>query len=435
MKKIYLFLMVAVLALAQTSCSSDDRVFDDSSANRMENALNEYRELLVSAENGWCLEMFPGEEQEYLGTSIYLKFDKDGKVTATSDFPKIDGYDCGDLFESRYELIKQQGPLLSFVTYNPFIHAWSEPSSSDVDGYESDYEFVVTKASATEFELKGRKRNVTLRMYALDKSVDWKKSCEELYAMREKCAALKTIALYSGSKKLGNGKITGADFRVSGENGVYKASFLATKTGIKFYAPINIDGNLVSEFTYDETAKELKAVGADVKIVFERPADFIDLDTYLKGNWTFSCTTSDGKGENIPVKFTLNKDGSLTFTAETDKLDFTTMVCTYDDTTGMIEFVRQYMGTVETKSGKLYHIYLCQGNGQNIAAVNDGAGLVTATKSLDAKTQVLKFVSNGYGLTDATYFYFWAFGGYPGTSDNSAGWWEYYKDMTLTLTK
>ena len=52
--------MVVVFALAQTSCSSDDRV-DDSSANRMENALNEYKELLVSAENGWCLEMFPGE--------------------------------------------------------------------------------------------------------------------------------------------------------------------------------------------------------------------------------------------------------------------------------------------------------------------------------------------------------------------------------------
>lgn len=282
--------MVAVLALAQTSCSSDDRVFDDSSANRMENALNEYRELLVSAENGWCLEMFPGEAQEYVGVSIYLKFDKDGKVTATSDFPMIDGYDCGDLFESRYELIKQQGPLLSFVTYNPFIHVWSEPFDSDVDGLESDYEFVVTKASATEFELKGRKRGVTLRMYALDKSVDWKKSCEELYAMREKCAALKTIALYSGSKKLGSGKITDADFSVSGENGVYKASFLATKTGIKFYAPINIDGNFVSEFTYDETAKELKAVGADIKIVFERPADYIDLETYLNGDWNLSFT-------------------------------------------------------------------------------------------------------------------------------------------------
>lgn len=428
--------MVAVLALAQTSCSSDDRVFDDSSANRMENALNEYKELLVSAENGWCLEMFPGEKHEYLGASIYLKFDKDGTVTATSDYhPVKDGYNVGDLFESRYELIKQQGPLLSFITYNPFVHIWSEPSGSDVDGYESDYEFVVTKASATEFELKGRKRGVTLHMYALDKDTDWKKSITELSDMRKKCAALKTIALFSGSNKLGSGKITETDFKVSGENGVYKSSFLITKTGIKLYAPINIDGKSVSEFTYNNETGELEAVGADVKIVFEKPADFIDLDTYLKGNWTFSCTTSDGKGENIPVKFTLNKDGSLTFTAETDKLDFTTMVCTYDDTTGMIEFVRQYMGTVETKSGKLYHIYLCQGNGQNIAAVNDGAGLVTATKSLDAKTQVLKFVSNGYGLTDATYFYFWAFGGYPGTSDNSAGWWEYYKDMTLTLTK
>lgn len=428
--------MVAVLALAQTSCSSDDRVFDDSSANRMENAINEYKELLVSAENGWCLEMFPGEKHEYLGASIYLKFDKDGKVTATSDYhPVKDGYNVGDLFESRYELIKQQGPLLSFITYNPFVHIWSEPSGSDVDGYESDYEFVVTKASATEFELKGRKRGVTLHMYALDKSVDWKKSCEERYAMRDKCEALKTVALYSGSKKLGSGKISYSAFSISGENGVYESTFLTTETGIKFYAPINIDGNLVSEFTYDETAKELKAVGADVKIVFERPADYISLETYLNGKWTFACTSYEGTFKNIPVKFTLNKDGSLTFTAEGKELEFPTLICTYDDSTGMIEFVRQYVGTVTTASGKEYHIYLCQSNGSSIKILDDGTGLVTETKSLEDDKQVLTFVSNGSGYSDANCFYFEAFSGYPGTSGNKLGWWNFYKDMTLTLTK
>ncbi|MBR6367769.1 MAG: DUF4302 domain-containing protein [Bacteroidaceae bacterium] len=428
MKKIYLFLMVAVLALAQTSCSSDDRVFDDSSANRMENALNEYRELLVSAENGWCLEMFPGEEQEYLGTSIYLKFDKDGKVTATGDFPMIDGYDCGDLFESRYELIKQQGPLLSFVTYNPFIHAWSEPSSSDVDGYESDYEFVVTKASATEFELKGRKRNVTLRMYALDKSVDWKKSCEELYAMREKCAALKTIALYSGSKKLGNGKITGADFRVSGENGVYKASFLATKTGIKFYAPINIDGNLVSEFTYDETAKELKAVGADVKIVFERPADYIDLETYLNGDWNLSFTYYASSKEykyNKKTKFTLNEDGTLTMTGAHFPI-----VCKYDDSTGMISINTQYLAMLEEGA----YLFLCQCNGRSLTW-DFKSGFDGYTSSLTDSQQVIKFKDNGMGVDNANSFYLYVFTSSKPSGDTMDGTYTYYKDITLTLTK
>ncbi len=420
--------MVAVLALAQTSCSSDDRVFDDSSANRMENALNEYRELLVSAENGWCLEMFPGEEQEYLGTSIYLKFGKDGKVTATSDFPMIDGYDCGDLFESRYELIKQQGPLLSFVTYNPFIHVWSEPFDSDVDGLESDYEFVVTKASATEFELKGRKRGVTLRMYALDKSVDWKKSCEELYAMREKCAALKTIALYSGSKKLGSGKITDADFRVSGENGVYKASFLATKTGIKFYAPINIDGNLVSEFTYDETAKELKAVGADVKIVFERPADYIDLETYLNGDWNLSFTYYASSKEykyNKKAKFTLNEDGTLTMTGAHFPI-----VCKYDDGTGMISINTQYLAMLEEGA----YLFLCQCNGRSLTW-DFKSGFDGYTSSLTDSQQVIKFKDNGMGVNNADSFYLYIFTSEKPSGDTMDGTYTYYKDITLTLTK
>ncbi len=420
MKKIYLFLMVAVLALAQTSCSSDDRVFDDSSANRMENALNEYKELLVSAENGWCLEMFPGEAQEYVGVSIYLKFDKDGKVTATSDFPKIDGYDCGDLFESRYELIKQQGPLLSFVTYNPFIHAWSEPSNSDVDGYESDYEFVVTKASASEFELKGRKRNVTLRMYALDKSVDWKKSCEERYAMREKCDSLKTIALYSGSKKLGSGRITGTYFSVSGENGVYKASFLTTETGIKFYAPINIDGNFVSEFTYDGMAKELKAVGADVKIVFERPADYISLETYLNGNWTFSYQNSKKKVAE-KVSFVLNQDGTLSM-----KGDSYPLVFEYDKDTGMLSLTTQYLGMYS----KLYYMYLIGTDGYYIYP-GDRVGMESRTVLLDEKQQTLRFVSNG--VSDITYLFVYVY-----EKENKAGglgYVNYYKDMTLTLTK
>ena len=421
--------MVAVLALAQTSCSSDDRVFDDSSANRMENAINEYKELLVSAENGWCLEMFPGEKHEYLGASIYLKFDKDGKVTATSDYhPVKDGYNVGDLFESRYELIKQQGPLLSFITYNPFVHIWSEPSNSDVDGYESDYEFVVTKASATEFELKGRKRGVTLHMYALDKDTDWKKSITELSDMRKKCAALKTIALFSGSNKLGSGKITETDFKVSGENGVYKSSFLITKTGIKLYAPINIDGKSVSEFTYNAEAKELNAVGSDVKLAFEKPADYIDLDTYLNGDWTLSLTYYVSKTEkkySRKAKFTLNEDGTLTMTGAHFPI-----VCNYDDGTGMISIKTQYLTMLEEGA----YLFLCQCNGQSLTW-DYNSGFDGYTSSLTDKQHVIKFKDNGKGVNNADSFYLYIFTSEKPSGDTMDGTYTYYKDITLTLTK
>ena len=68
MKKIYnlLFLLLSVMAFA--SCTSEiDEFFDKSSAQRVNEAMSEYKNILTSAENGWLMKYYPKANTTYGG--------------------------------------------------------------------------------------------------------------------------------------------------------------------------------------------------------------------------------------------------------------------------------------------------------------------------------------------------------------------------------
>ena len=59
-----LFLMLSAL-LFQSCLKDQEDVFDESSAARMENYLNEAQRVLMSSENGWVLEYYPETHRKY----------------------------------------------------------------------------------------------------------------------------------------------------------------------------------------------------------------------------------------------------------------------------------------------------------------------------------------------------------------------------------
>lgn len=86
MKKIYNILFTLIAVLSFTSCSNDiDEVFDKPSAERVNDAIAEYKTVLTSAENGWLMKYYPKANTKYGGYNLLLKFGTDGNVTAMSD--------------------------------------------------------------------------------------------------------------------------------------------------------------------------------------------------------------------------------------------------------------------------------------------------------------------------------------------------------------
>lgn len=201
----------ALLAIAGavTSCSNkEDDIFDQAAAVRMDAAKTETKALLVSAENGWELSYFADNDWEE-GHVILMKFHNDETVDMMgSNVWVANAFNYADMYTpqqetSLYQMISDDGPVLTFNTFNKVLHIFSEPynlpspkynpnnvpfpygptekniagNEGDVNeagyGHNGDYEFVVLSRSENEIILRGKKTKIKMRMRRLDPDVDW----------------------------------------------------------------------------------------------------------------------------------------------------------------------------------------------------------------------------------------------------------------------
>jgi len=163
MKKSFVILICAAALLPLNSCfKQEDDIWEQSSAQRTEAAINNYYDLLTSSENGWVLQYFSNEMES--GYPIVMKFDAHKNVTMAANNAVSSG---GSYVEqsSNYEIISDQGPVLTFDTSNSLLHTFADPSSDGI-GHSGDYEFVVTKVSENQdtIYLVGKKHYLNMRL-------------------------------------------------------------------------------------------------------------------------------------------------------------------------------------------------------------------------------------------------------------------------------
>lgn len=181
MKKVFSIIICGAVVAGFTSCKNEEEdIFGESSALRLNHAVATYDDLLTSAENGWVMEYFANEEEQ--GYPMLVKFDKSGAVT----FAAKNHYSSNDVYateESLYEVIADNGPVLSFNSYNTLFHIFADPADipdtpieeSDETGvgHEGDYEFVIYEGDADHFYMKGKKRGFEINMYKLPADQAW----------------------------------------------------------------------------------------------------------------------------------------------------------------------------------------------------------------------------------------------------------------------
>lgn len=212
--KLYNILLTAsalvVAAGSVVSCSNkEDDIFDEAAAVRMDAAKTDTKALLVGAPNGWELSYFADNDWES-GYVILMKFHNDESVEMAGSnawvanaFMSADR-DAVQRETSLYKMISDDGPVLTFDTFNKMLHIFSEPynlpsptynpdnvpfpegpqekssvSGKDYDvneagyGHNGDYEFVVLSTSENEIILRGKKTRLNMRMRRLAADADW----------------------------------------------------------------------------------------------------------------------------------------------------------------------------------------------------------------------------------------------------------------------
>lgn len=307
-KSIYL---AALASFALTAaCSSDsDSVFDKSAADRLEQYKKDYADVLTADGGLWTMEYFSNDEEP--GYLFIMKFNPDGSVKIGANHKWI-----GNSYKeetSLWQMIADNGPVLSFSSYNDIFHIFSDPANitgsdapkgeqdEDINetgyGHNGDYEFQVMDVSddLSTVRLLGKKRLIDIYLRRLDAST----------SMQAYMDAYKQLESSLFAKEIPNLKFTDADgqtYMVNGCNtgvmSIYpeagdkveqtrSGNFIITNSGIRFMVPLEYvtatgEEKLMSELVFVGN-KSLAFPGMDDAVL--NAGSFCEVMTRNTRNW------------------------------------------------------------------------------------------------------------------------------------------------------
>lgn len=297
MKKIYNILFALIAVLSFTSCSNDiDEVFDKPSAERVNDAIAEYKTVLTSAENGWLMKYYPKANTKYGGYNLLLKFGTDGNVTAMSDALGAD-----TKATSHYKLEQSASVVLSFDEYNKVIHFFSDPANpagigDNGKGMEGDLEFRVLTATADSVVMLGKKRGTKIVMTPMAKDADWTETINQIDGLEQEMQFPKYTCEVNDVKYVATSSYRTITFTSSNaEEGSTTEPYIVTDKGIEFYEPITLNGVTIKGFNYKGGDNyEFDATSGSAKMYGIIPPLTSQLQN---GNWFFSVKNMGTYGQ------------------------------------------------------------------------------------------------------------------------------------------
>ena len=202
MKKIFkISAILMVLPLVATSCFKleEEDLFDKTASERLDESAADYAQLLTDKGGKWKMEYFATDEMEgyvYImdfkanglvqisGMNSYIRSMKGITGSQPNQKDEDKAKEQWGSAQSLWEIITDNGPVLSFNSYNPYFHLFSTPEDFSATstqgstiagrGYEGDYEFTLLRKSVNgdSLFLSGKKREINIIMTRLPDQED-----------------------------------------------------------------------------------------------------------------------------------------------------------------------------------------------------------------------------------------------------------------------
>lgn len=336
--------------MMQSCLFNEDDIFDESSAQRAIASVDECQEILKSAENGWLLEYFTGENGEYGGFNVLARFDGEN-VTMAADFA-TDKYEIGQESISLYKVESYQGTELSFDSYNELIHEFCEPTGYNSPGYAGDYEFVFRSVSKEKIVLTGKKHGVTLVMTPISTETNWQEKLTSIANVISQASYVTYKLVVNGQEVAKMGQEERAfvitDVDETGQETINVYPFIYTEEGVKMYEPLKVNGIAMSGFKWDNEnlVYVCTDTGVDAKIEFYCPEGYIN---YL-GNYIMQLANGQRIQLELKQKM-IGKSFAMNFALGGTPIEF---VFNYNMTTDCIDVPSQTVGVYQGYNILLY---------------------------------------------------------------------------------
>lgn len=338
MKKILMFttalgLMVATLP----SCLKDDKAnFSGSPAARLDEAVKVNKQILESAPNGWSLGYYAGRNYSGPGFTLTLKF-KDGKAYIMGD-----NKDATTIGVSEYDVVKDQGVVLTFPTYNSVIHELAGASQGYPEGLQGDYEFAILEANANFIRLRGKKWKNEMILTPI-KNQTQEEFIQKVFTIREGMTT-NNYHFILGKDTLSAGEVNVDTRRLTAKinNVSYDLAYNLTDTGLNLSSPIKIGSKEYSSFTWNEADKSFN--NGELSIRLYIPKSHKSIDFWANKTWILQMDNPPGVRKRLVTTLHLTaKPGSNTLEGELTFLDkkYKIGAIPYDPSTGTISLIGQ----------------------------------------------------------------------------------------------
>ena len=281
----YIAMGVAFATIALAGCSQfqEDNLFDESAALRIEHNAEKLQNILVDAPNGWVLQYYTGRGiSVFEGFNLFAKFERSGKVTLAGDHRFLRNGNAGKYTEhsSLYELIREDGLVLAFNTWNdvltPFVDPvafWAAPDIlvKDGEGMQGDQNLVVKFMSENQIILRGERYDAEVRLVKADR--DWQTYIADTKAMKERFTSddIDSYYITAGDQTmyvvgLKNGRYRISE-RVKNPLKVDSLSCCFTPYGFRNESVDTLAGHIFQEFKMAEDGSALLSEDGSVRII------------------------------------------------------------------------------------------------------------------------------------------------------------------------
>lgn len=183
-------LMCATAAMLSTSCTFEQEdYFDESASLRITHLNEDIQSRLVNQStgenNGWVIQYFVAgtDEMDFEGFNLFGRFYKNNTVTLASNHRYLRNGNANKYTEhtSHYEMLSEEGPVLSFNTWNDILTVFEDPVSpssapgrieQDGVGMNGDHNLVLKSYNENEIVFRGERHSALVRFVPCDRSFE-----------------------------------------------------------------------------------------------------------------------------------------------------------------------------------------------------------------------------------------------------------------------
>ena len=319
MKNVYKIFAALAVAAAASSCIYEiEDVFPENASERVNGKALECQQLLTSSLRGWLVQYYPSVNQEFGGSTYVMVFDPDGNVTVASELAEK----ASDTAVSHYSITTSSSVVLTFDTYNEYIHFWSDPDMFSGNEYGGDFELAFVSGDENQLVFRGTKTGNRIVFTALAEDQDMETVIQRIIDYKNKFNTEYDIV---AGDNIPIASLTASDFAYGQLYNVltylpegaedwqaeqYPFSF--TADGISLYEPVEVAGEIFQDFVFEDdgslVALDENGEKTSVRVTASQAETYVPYED-LAGDYVFGFMDVDGDGSVTDYSVTLEVNG------------------------------------------------------------------------------------------------------------------------------